>query len=1436
MKKQGTREQITVDVDTTAVDTLSAELAAAVAPQAELETAPVEGLFDDEKKLEEEVALSEGAIQTEAVEVAAADNGVAAMILADTNAQSSGGASTGGSSGGSVPTGVWIGAGVLGAAAIVAASDDDDDDNGGSKSSTPANRAPEAAASQAVSVDEGDSTVISINATDADGDSLTYSPTQPANGQLAVNGSNQFTYTPDAGFSGTDSFDVVISDGKTSITQTVNITVDPAGNGGTPGAYQLTSGTDIATADVFDAPMVFVPDGSDRILSLQDEDVLTGTAGKTDNTLNVTMGNANADEGTTGVVTPKLINIQNINIDWTGNTTTLDLRNSDSTQKINIDRVTQDAGSVLVDNIGTPAGDLRVSNSASDNVNVLFRYKQGVLTDGNAPARELDIELDDVLANAVMQNARGAGAFVEGFETVNLNAINGVDINNFTVNEMESLIVTGNGNLDIVSLTPVQPVTSTEYMSLGAPGINNPAAVGLLNLDGTAFSGDMNIDISSSLGGFADPSNSGAIVHGVVKGGAGDDTFYTSAAVAATTPSNRDVIDGGAGNNTLWTTNNIAGNASISNIQNLELRQQGGAHTVDFDAFDASLSSVLMRDEQGFGGGVFNLMDLNANLAENALTLRHGASFTGAPTVNALLKDATGNNDTIAITVENDLNTQTVFNYTLNFDGDNLDNDSDLQDGRVENVTIHDNDTESNTVTLTKAQEHTGTITLDGGVAGQTYTVANPLVAKVIEASAQKSDLRLTVGDNVAPINTVDQDIRLGSGDDILTFMNIDDFTGGDKISDAGGNDTVRAAFSQDSNLTLTDIENLHIIANQNVTLGMANADVDNLVILADIAADGDPDASPLTAEPFNIPGVQTTDVITLTDTKLTELNFSADLDTFDGNNNPNNLVDDNEVFNATFNGVTLQNNSANALTVNINSALDFVDAGAQSYTLGQLTAHGVTGMDIKVTDEDVESAISAFNSPMTTINNIYAKDMASLSVSAQGDVNLGVVSGAPLNNSLNSFDSTAVGGDVTARVISLGNNATVSLGNGDNNFDALGSAGNSIKIVAGNGDNMIQGSAQSDRITTGSGWDMVAGDRGNNVINTGAGNDTIQAKDGNDTYDVGTGIDSVVDNNGTGINATLATTTVALGGGVTSVKLHTGGGGVTTDQMLAVGDGSNLSVRWTGDNLQTASAVLDGKLAEVNANTTTANADLSIYQGVGNYTFNGGVGNDVAMWNGSGAASSLTFNGGSGNDAAVGSINNDIFTGGTGADKYVMQDSSVLDGRIDTIVIADGESTASAWDVVVGFDASSGASALGTVAGSLTAGSDVLDLASTLISAPVAAVNGTNAGAAKSHSIAANGLVTFDNVDGYVADQGVGTGAGQISLTDALSYLAANLNGSNETVAFQYDADGDGFITAVDSTFVFQDGATDTVVELVGAYTGIEAVGTGTVGVIEIG
>ena len=586
------------------------------------------------------------------------------------------------------------------------------------------------------------------------------------------------TYSTDAGRTAGRDF----LNGVTTSTAATQADVDAAllamVNGGNTGqTFNLTNDTDVATANIFNAPMVFTPDGSDRILSLQDEDRLTGTAGRTDNTLNVTMGNMNADEGTTATTTPYLFNIQNVNIDWTGNTTTLDLRNADATQAVNVKRVTSDATAVTVDNIGTPAADFRVANTASDDVAVTFQFKQGVLVGDQAMA----LELNDVLANSVTQQARGAGAGIEGFETVNLEALNGVDLANLSVNEMENLNITGSGDLTIVNLT----ATANEYDLFAAGGIANPGSIGLRTVNAADFTGNLNVDVSAALGGFVDPTNSGAQAHTVITGGSGDDKFWTNRGVAATSATNRDQIDGGAGNNTLVVLNGaIAGNAAITNIQALELREQGALGAVDFDAFDANLASVLLRDE-GAGATTFTLNDLGADLASGGnIVLRHGITGHGVQTVTVNLKADTAN-DTVAITVENDRNTGTTFDYTIDADVPTPTGKVDADQG-VENVTINDNDTETNVVTLTSAAEHKGTVTLTGGVAGQSYTVASTLVAKTVDAAAQKSNLVLTVG-------VEDQAIKLGAGDDLLTFDGLDTFNGSDAITDIGGTDTVRA-------------------------------------------------------------------------------------------------------------------------------------------------------------------------------------------------------------------------------------------------------------------------------------------------------------------------------------------------------------------------------------------------------------------------------------------------------------------------------------------------------------------------------------------------------------------------------------------------------------------------------------------------------------------
>ncbi|WP_342379818.1 Ig-like domain-containing protein [Myxococcus stipitatus] len=87
------------------------------------------------------------------------------------------------------------------------------------------NRAPTVDPAQATTP-EDTPVVISITATDPDGDTLTYSYTTPAHGTLALAGAS-VTYTPNANYHGADSFQVTVSDGKKQATATVSVTVTP---------------------------------------------------------------------------------------------------------------------------------------------------------------------------------------------------------------------------------------------------------------------------------------------------------------------------------------------------------------------------------------------------------------------------------------------------------------------------------------------------------------------------------------------------------------------------------------------------------------------------------------------------------------------------------------------------------------------------------------------------------------------------------------------------------------------------------------------------------------------------------------------------------------------------------------------------------------------------------------------------------------------------------------------------------------------------------------------------------------------------------------------------------------------------------------------------------------------------------------------------------
>ena len=149
---------------------------------------------------------------------------------------------------------------------------------------------PPAAADDAAQSDGSTTTVdVLANDADADADPLSLSSfTQPSSGNVIRNDNgtpgdltdDRLVYTPDAGFSGQDSFDYTVNDGQGgTATGTVTIDVsDGGGSGGTGfelhinaggGAFTAADGTQYVADDFFDSGRI--ADTSDAITATEDD-------------------------------------------------------------------------------------------------------------------------------------------------------------------------------------------------------------------------------------------------------------------------------------------------------------------------------------------------------------------------------------------------------------------------------------------------------------------------------------------------------------------------------------------------------------------------------------------------------------------------------------------------------------------------------------------------------------------------------------------------------------------------------------------------------------------------------------------------------------------------------------------------------------------------------------------------------------------------------------------------------------------------------------------------------------------------------------------------------------------------------------------------------------------------------------------------------------
>lgn len=1229
--------------------------------------------------------------------------------------------------------------------------------------------------------------------------------------------------------------------------------------GGGVNGFTLTNGTDLATSNVFNSGLVYNPAGTDRINALQSEDSLTGTGANP--TLNAVLGNKN-DNGATSV-TPTLKNIETINLEITGDTTTLDVRFADKLSTLSINKLTAEAGNtVTIDNIGQPAANLTVKDSALVGNTVEFNYVDNVLPGTTADGKA---ETGNVTVSSVNMTKLHVGNATnkQGFETLNLAVSKINQISSLEAVDLENLKISGSGTLSIVNTT--QQTDRVQYKAAGI-AIGDGLGIRTIDLSGFNTAGlatdTAAVDISNALGGHADPANSGQKYFSTTTGSKGNDTFWSTTDLAVDSATLKDSIVGGDGTDTLKlvdasikrvdevTTKTVTTKAiaSVTAVEKLDvILQGGGAETVNLAAFDSALTSVMLRNEQSTGAAAavastFTLREVNSTLGAAGISLQHasgaGATGQGTPTavvdtVEIRLADASGSKDTVALTVKTDLNTSSTYDYAIKLEAER--DAAGAYKGFVENLTINDSDNETNTVTKISGNDSkgsdtalglTGTVTLAGGTAGKGYTVTTALSAATVDASTQLSNLTLRVAEPTDTNNygttVVAQTVKLGSGDDTLTFDGANYLSGIDTLTDAGGTDTVRAWYSKDGGTpVLTGIEKFQLAATENATIDLSKATgITELALLSDKAIDANNEI--FTA---GVAGVAVGDVVTLKSTALNTINFFGDVDGTAADGGDSNTINDSGSYTQTFNGVTLANNTGDALAVKISAPLVNVGTGegvlpatgdgVKAYNLGQLTTHGVKTMTLDVSNEYSEDGLTVKAADATTtVANIYDKDMVSFTATAKGTLNLGTVSGNALGNNITTFNATGVGGNFSADVVALGDAATVTLAAGINTFNAIGSAGKNVTITSYAGNDTLTGTAQDDTINSGSGNDTVNGDRGNNVLNLGAGNDVATAKDGNNTVAFGTGTyETATINDTTGLDASKATNVFTLEGTTALINIDSdGAAGFEVVQVLAVGAGSTLRVDWTGSVINEAGALLDGGKAVITSAATfsgTASADLVIAGAGEATTFNGGAGNDVLIKVG---AEASTFSGGDGNDAFIGNKTvANLVTGGLGSDVIALagnDGTKVANAVAAKVIVADGDSIASGYDIVTGFNTA----ALAT---------NVLDLVFTTIQADTAGTDGTNVGtgtyAVNSHAIT-GGVVTFDNADVFAAAEAVGTGSTQMTLANVLSYLATALNNTSATVGFAYDGNGDGDTTdTVDSFFIFQDGAADTVVQLVG-------------------
>lgn len=601
---------------------------------------------------------------------------------------------------------------------------------------------------------------------------------------------------------------------------------------GATGGYTLTAGNDVATANVFTAPQTYTPGGTDRINSLQDNDQLTGAGNNP--TLNATLG-LDADTGDT-TITPRLSGVETLNVAFDANGYNLDLQDSTGVKSVNMTRMEAGATNGFLLMTAVPM-QMSVSNSSATAAAANFTFAPGAAA-GTSDTATLKLSNARVTTINITDDAT---ATTDGVENLTVNSVGATN------------------NVGTLHATDVRVLTITGDKNLTIGTINDDNTNGqFTTIDGSAATGNLNLTIDNALNtDMRATTGTGAAVNFRLATGSGDDTINITA--GGIIGNAADTVDAGNGNDTaairqaVTDTVTDASSAVFNGFEAVTINR--GTNnvfgdfaniTVDLSRFTGDQTIRLQNSGDAGDTTTFTLNELSATEA-GQITIAHSSNVSNGVTNNIIvanLADASGTSDTVGVAIVDGTNGEPRFNFTLTAGGT-------TPTTVVENVTINDNDTESNTVRLTNAANHTGTITLRGGQAGQflnldglwwgsygldlsgnavdytnilqTTTVLNAhgalgthtlfdgangtvnrtffnpntaantgteLVASTIDASGEASDVIVRVGE-------ADQRITLGAGNDTVIFGDRGAVTG--STSGLTINDTVAGGVGTDT-------------------------------------------------------------------------------------------------------------------------------------------------------------------------------------------------------------------------------------------------------------------------------------------------------------------------------------------------------------------------------------------------------------------------------------------------------------------------------------------------------------------------------------------------------------------------------------------------------------------------------------------------------------